>query len=97
MAGELSLTSEGSQYNGRMTSFVVLSCMMAAMGGVIFGDGHGVLLAGWVVVMTVFVHLLLPETKNMPIEKMEIVWREHWFWKRIVGETVEGSNKFEAA
>ncbi|KDP22450.1 hypothetical protein JCGZ_26281 [Jatropha curcas] len=62
-----------------------------------FKSGIFFFFGGWVVVMTVFVHLLLPETKNMPIEKMEIVWREHWFWKRIVGETVEGSNKFEAA
>ncbi|KAF7836325.1 Hexose carrier protein HEX6 [Senna tora] len=41
---------------------------------------------GWVVVMTLFVYLLLPETKNMPIEQMEKVWRQHWFWKRIVGD-----------
>ncbi|XP_059666917.1 hexose carrier protein HEX6-like [Cornus florida] len=47
----------------------------------------------WVVVMTVFVHLLLPETKNMPIEKMDRVWREHWFWKRIVGEELDASKE----
>ncbi|XP_058086192.1 hexose carrier protein HEX6-like [Magnolia sinica] len=40
----------------------------------------------WVVVMTGFIYLLLPETKNMPIEKMEEVWREHWFWKRFVAD-----------
>lgn len=39
---------------------------------------------GWVAVMTVFVHLLLPETKNVPIEKMQQIWRDHWFWKKIV-------------
>ncbi|XP_019191595.1 PREDICTED: hexose carrier protein HEX6 isoform X1 [Ipomoea nil] len=39
---------------------------------------------GWVAVMTTFVYLLLPETKNLPIEKMDLVWREHWFWKKIV-------------
>ncbi|KAF2315830.1 hypothetical protein GH714_040373 [Hevea brasiliensis] len=50
----------------------------------------------WVVIMTAFVYLLLPETKNMPIEKMDIVWRDHWFWKRIVGEAVEDS-KIEIA
>ncbi|KAA8539775.1 hypothetical protein F0562_026467 [Nyssa sinensis] len=44
---------------------------------------------GWVAVMTVFVYLLLPETKNMPIEQMDIVWTEHWFWKRIVKEKHE--------
>lgn len=35
--------------------------------------------------MTVFVIALLPETKNLLIEKVEMVWREHWFWKNFVG------------
>ncbi|BAT92849.1 hypothetical protein LR48_Vigan05g068500 [Vigna angularis] len=41
---------------------------------------------GWVVVMTIFVYYFLPETKSLPIEQMEKVWQEHWFWKRIVTE-----------
>ena len=41
--------------------------------------------AGWIVVMTVFVYLFLPETKGMPIEQIGKVWREHWFWGRVVG------------
>jgi hypothetical protein len=49
---------------------------------------------GWVAVMTVFVFLLLPETKNTPIEQMDRVWKEHWFWKRIVGE-LNGDRKME--
>ncbi|KAG2699230.1 hypothetical protein I3760_07G183600 [Carya illinoinensis] len=49
----------------------------------------------WVVVMTAFVYFLLPETKNMPIEQMDRVWREHWFWKGIVGE-VSQECKIEA-
>ncbi|XP_077242357.1 hexose carrier protein HEX6-like [Tasmannia lanceolata] len=40
----------------------------------------------WVAVMTGFVHMLLPETKNIPIEQMNQVWMEHWSWKKIVGE-----------
>ncbi|TKY49839.1 Hexose carrier protein HEX6 [Spatholobus suberectus] len=36
--------------------------------------------------MTAFVYLLLPETKNVPIERMDTVWKEHIFWKRIVGD-----------
>lgn len=42
MAVALAITDEGGQYNGRMTLFVVLSCMMAAMGGVIFGYDIGI-------------------------------------------------------
>lgn len=48
---------------------------------------------GWVAVMTGFVYLSLPETKNMPIEKMEQVWKDHWYWKRIVGDRKEESTK----
>ncbi|KAI8540255.1 hypothetical protein RHMOL_Rhmol09G0248700 [Rhododendron molle] len=40
----------------------------------------------WVAVMTGFVYLFLPETKNVPIEQVDRVWKEHWFWKRIVGD-----------
>lgn len=48
---------------------------------------------GWVVVMTVFVYILLPETKNVPIEQMEKVWRHHWFWKKIVGSDKGGDRR----
>ncbi|CAK7357253.1 unnamed protein product [Dovyalis caffra] len=49
-----------------------------------FKSGIFFFFGGWVAVMTAFVYLLLPETKNLPIEVMDRVWREHWFWKRIV-------------
>lgn len=45
MAVGLAITGgEGGQqhYNGRITPFLVLSCMMAAMGGVIFGYDIGI-------------------------------------------------------
>ncbi|CAN6342112.1 unnamed protein product [Urochloa humidicola] len=39
--------------------------------------------AVWNVVMSLFVLLFVPETKNVPIEEMtERVWKKHWFWKR---------------
>ncbi|KAJ3681834.1 hypothetical protein LUZ60_014407 [Juncus effusus] len=36
------------------------------------------------IIMTAFVYLLLPETKKLPMEQMEQIWRRHWFWKKIV-------------
>jgi MFS transporter, SP family, sugar:H+ symporter len=42
--------------------------------------------AGWLAIMTVFVYMFLPETKNVPIEKIDLIWRDHWFWKRIVDD-----------
>ncbi|KAJ7569625.1 hypothetical protein O6H91_01G086500 [Diphasiastrum complanatum] len=37
---------------------------------------------GWVAIMTIFVYLFLPETKNVPIEQMVHVWQQHWYWKK---------------
>ncbi|KAJ9678841.1 hypothetical protein PVL29_020900 [Vitis rotundifolia] len=68
----------------------VLSMLCHLKSGIFFFFG------GWVVLMTAFVYYLLPETKSMPIEQMDRVWKEHWFWKRIVVE--EPSNpKMETA
>ncbi|WVZ61469.1 hypothetical protein U9M48_011333 [Paspalum notatum var. saurae] len=42
--------------------------------------------AGWVVIMTVFIALFLPETKNVPIEEMVLVWKRHWFWSKFIAD-----------
>ncbi|KAF3955496.1 hypothetical protein CMV_019285 [Castanea mollissima] len=67
-------------------TFLAMLCHFKA--GIFFFFG------GWVVVMTVFMYLFLPETRNIPIEQVDKVWREHWFWKRMVGE-VSGKSKIE--
>ncbi|KAI5081071.1 hypothetical protein GOP47_0004254 [Adiantum capillus-veneris] len=41
--------------------------------------------AGWSFVIATFTILFLPETKQVPLHKMETVWQDHWFWKQIVG------------
>ncbi|KAF6149884.1 hypothetical protein GIB67_008605 [Kingdonia uniflora] len=70
-------------------TFIVAQTLLAILchlkAGIFFFFG------GWVIVMTGFVYFFLPETKNLPMEKMDQVWREHWFWKRIVGEEREES------
>lgn len=43
--------------------------------------------AGWITVMTIFVYFLLPETKGVPIEEMSLLWKKHWFWKKVLPAT----------
>ncbi|KAJ3683616.1 hypothetical protein LUZ60_013843 [Juncus effusus] len=42
--------------------------------------------AGWVVIMTLFIYFFLPETKNVPIEEMILVWKNHWFWSKYISD-----------
>jgi MFS transporter, SP family, sugar:H+ symporter len=63
-------------------AFLAMLCHMKA--GIFF------FFAAWLAVMTAFVYFLLPETKGVPIEQVDRVWREHWFWSRIVDEARAG-------
>ncbi|XP_054820263.1 sugar transport protein 13-like isoform X2 [Prosopis cineraria] len=41
--------------------------------------------SGWVLIMSLFMMVLLPETMKVPIEDMtDRVWKQHWLWKRFV-------------
>ncbi|KAF9623998.1 hypothetical protein IFM89_007696 [Coptis chinensis] len=47
---------------------------------------------GFVFVMTLFIYFFLPETKNVPIEEMNRIWKQHWFWgKYIPDEAIIGT------
>lgn len=46
--------------------------------------GLFIFFAFFVCVMTIFIYLFLPETKNVPIEEMVVVWKQHWFWSRFM-------------
>lgn len=60
-----------------------------------FKSGIFFFFGGWVAIMTAFVVLLLPETKNLPIEQMDRIWKEHWFWKKIVENNEEVLGKVD--
>lgn len=52
-----------------------------------FKYGIFLFFSGWVVIMSLFVLFLLPETKNIPIEEMtERLWKRHWLWKRYMND-----------
>ncbi|XP_021841542.1 sugar transport protein 1-like [Spinacia oleracea] len=50
--------------------------------------GLFIFFAFFVVVMTIFIYFLLPETKNVPIEEMNLVWKNHKFWGHFIPDDV---------
>lgn len=42
------------------------------------------------VIMTIFIFYFVPETKNVPIEEMNRVWKAHWFWHRFIPDDAVG-------
>lgn len=48
--------------------------------------GIFLLFAGLIVVMSIFVWLFLPETKQVPIEEVYLLFQKHWYWKRFYND-----------
>ncbi|CAI0395109.1 unnamed protein product [Linum tenue] len=68
-------------------TFIIGQCFLSMLCA--FKFGIFLFFAGWVTLMTAFVYFFLPETKGVPIEETVLLWRKHWFWKKIVGEEME--------
>lgn len=68
-------------------TFIIAQCFLSMLCA--FKYGIFLFFAGWIIIMTVFVYLFLPETKGVPIEEMVFIWRKHWFWKRMVPKTLD--------
>lgn len=45
---------------------------------------------GFVIIMTIFVYFFVPETKNVPIDEMNKVWKGHWFWAKFIPDNAAG-------
>lgn len=70
MAGGLAVTAnDGEEYHGKLTCFVILACMMAAMGGVIFGYDIGI--SGLIFPLLVQVSIVLFYFTYTSVEKCE--------------------------
>ncbi|KAL4857034.1 H(+)/hexose cotransporter 2 [Chlorella vulgaris] len=51
--------------------------------------GVFIFFAGWVVLMTVFIYFFLPETKNVPVERIQVKFAKHWFWRKWMGPAAQ--------
>ncbi|KAJ1437983.1 Sugar/inositol transporter [Sesbania bispinosa] len=48
--------------------------------------GIFLLFAALILIMSCFIFFLLPETKQVPIEEIYLLFEKHWFWKKIVAD-----------
>ncbi|KAL5729093.1 Sugar transport protein 14 [Ranunculus cassubicifolius] len=46
--------------------------------------GIFLLFAGLIIIMSIFIYFLLPETKQVPIEEISLLFQTHPFWKKYV-------------
>ncbi|XP_065019179.1 sugar transport protein MST3-like [Musa acuminata AAA Group] len=83
----LEIRSAGQSINvsvNMLFTFVIAQAFLSMLCHMKFGLFY--FFAGWVVVMTIFIALFLPETKNVPIEEMILVWKAHWFWGKFIAD-----------
>ncbi|CAN6463004.1 unnamed protein product [Victoria cruziana] len=60
----------------------IAQCFLASLCHLKYGVF--LLFACLIIIMSLFIFFLLPETKQVPIEEMSALWENHWFWKSIV-------------
>ncbi|XP_020085972.1 sugar transport protein 14 isoform X2 [Ananas comosus] len=65
----------------------IAQCFLAALCHLRYGVF--ILFAGLILIMSIFIILLLPETKQVPIEEISQLFEKHWYWKHIVSKDVE--------
>ncbi|RAL37181.1 hypothetical protein DM860_004103 [Cuscuta australis] len=66
---------------------LIAQCFLAALCHLRYGIF--LVFAALIAVMSLFVFLLLPETKQVPIEEVYLLWEKHWFWKRYCDDSPE--------
>jgi hypothetical protein len=50
--------------------------------------GTFIFFAAWVVIMTVFIYFLAPETKRVPVERVAYLFARHPVWAKFMGPKV---------
>jgi hypothetical protein len=51
--------------------------------------GVFIFFAAWVLLMTLFVWFFLPETKGVPVERIQVKFAKHWFWGKFMGPAAQ--------
>ncbi|KAE7998695.1 hypothetical protein FH972_003212 [Carpinus fangiana] len=62
---------------------LIAQCFLASLCHLKYGIF--LVFGGLIIIMSSFIFFLLPETKQVPIEEVYLLWQTHWFWKNIVG------------
>ena len=77
-------------------SFVLGQCFLSMLCSMEFGVF--LFFAAMVAIMTVFVFVLVPETKGVPLEEVYTLYCKHRVWKKVIGpEAVEATMALAAA
>lgn len=61
---------------------LIAQCFLASLCHLKYGIF--LLFAGLILIMSCFIFFLLPETKQVPIEEVYLLWQNHWFWKKYI-------------
>ncbi|KAL3747440.1 hypothetical protein ACJRO7_016259 [Eucalyptus globulus] len=61
---------------------LIAQCFLASLCHLKYGIF--LLFAGLIMIMSGFIFFLLPETKQVPIEEVYLLWQNHRFWKKYV-------------
>ncbi|GAB4843639.1 Sugar transport protein 10 [Ancistrocladus abbreviatus] len=70
-------------------TFIIGQCFLTMLCA--FKFGLFLFFSGFVIIMTLFIYFFFPETKNVPIEEMNAVWKAHWFWGKYIPDDAVGS------
>ncbi|XP_042490564.1 sugar transport protein 14-like [Macadamia integrifolia] len=71
--------------NNLLFTALVAQCFLVSLCKLKFGIF--LLFVALIIFMSLFIYFLLPETKQVPIEEIVLLWQKHWFWKRFVPPT----------
>ncbi|GAB2266688.1 Sugar transport protein 10 [Dionaea muscipula] len=77
----LEIRSAGTAINvifNMIFTFIIGQCFLTMLCAMKYG--LFLFFSGFVIMMTLFIYFFMPETKNVPIEEMNAVWKAHWFW-----------------